>query len=209
MNPPAKRRTEVNRSSRLRGFAAAIILATLLAPTTLAGQPVDPDTLIPPPFPGATCTAGGAYVICDTSFEIHLVNEPIVDFALPCGTIYETVDDVRRGIRWYDRDDLTIVKRSVFGDAEGSWSLSPTGDGPTVTLVSHSNWTNVDFPDPFDESTWATTTHGTGLTILAPGIGVILHFAGLDLPDGTHRGALNGFVDDPEVAAELCAALGA
>jgi hypothetical protein len=35
---------------------------------------------------------------------------------------------------------------------------------------------------------------------------VIAHFAGLDLPEGTHRGVLR-FIDDPQVAAAVCAAL--
>jgi CheY-like chemotaxis protein len=38
------------------------------------------------------------------------------------------------------------------------------------------------------------------------GVGVIAHIAGLDLPDGTHRGVFR-FVDDPQVEAALCAAL--
>jgi hypothetical protein len=83
-------------------------------PVANAGTTVDPETLIPPPPPGSQCTATGAFIICATSFEVHTVNEPILDFDLPCGTIYETIDDVRRGIRWYDVDDLTIVKRLVF-----------------------------------------------------------------------------------------------
>ena len=47
------------------------------------------------------------------------------------------------------------------------------------------------------------TGHGDGLRVGAPCFGVIAHIAGLDLPDGTHRGAVRG-VDDP---APLCAAL--
>jgi len=39
-----------------------------------------------------------------------------------------------------------------------------------------------------------------------PHLGVIVHIAGLDLPDGTHRG-VGRVIEDPEVAAELCAAL--
>jgi hypothetical protein len=40
----------------------------------------------------------------------------------------------------------------------------------------------------------------------ASGFGVIAHIAGLDLPDGTHRGVLR-LVDDPQEAERLCAAL--
>ena len=35
---------------------------------------------------------------------------------------------------------------------------------------------------------------------------MIAHIAGLDRPDDTHRGVFR-FIDDPAVAAELCAAL--
>ena len=131
-----------------------------------------------------------------------------VDFGLECGTVYETLDDVRSGKRWYDADSLLIVKRLVFQDLEGSWSLSADGSGPQVRLSAHANWRNTEFPDPFDESTWPTTLHGNSITASAPGHGVIIHFAGLDRPDGTHHGAATGFLDVPEIAAETCEALG-
>jgi hypothetical protein len=50
------------------------------------------------------------------------------------------------------------------------------------------------------------TSHGNTFTAKAPHGGVIAHIAGLDLPDGTHHGAL-GFIDDPQVAAAGCDAL--
>ena len=98
------------------------------------------------------------------------------------------------------------MTRFVTQDFEGTWSLSPTGAGPTVTVTAHSNWRNVNIDADADESTWPTTFHGNGFMIRAPGFGVIVHIAGLDLPDGTHHGVARSF-EDPEVAAELCAAL--
>jgi hypothetical protein len=59
---------------------------------------------------------------------------------------------------------------------------------------------------PGDESSGPTIFHGDGFTVQAPGFGVIVHIAGLDLSDGAHRGVIR-FIEDPEVAAELCAAL--
>ena len=192
----------------MRRAAAIAIFGTLVgASVASARTPVDPGTLIPPPPPGSTCEATGRFIVCDTSFEIHGVNVPI-DFGLACGTVYESLDDVRRGKRWYDADSLLIVKRLVFQDLAGTWSLSPDGSGPVIRLSAHSSWSNVEFPDPFDESTWPTALHGNALTASAPGHGVIIHFAGLDRPDGTHHGAATDFLDAPDVAAEACDALG-
>jgi hypothetical protein len=167
-----------------------------------AGEPVDPSTLDPIPPPGAECSADGPWTICQTGLVIDLLNEPAFD--LPCGTVYETVHDVRSGIRWYDEDG-DLVKRFVTQDAEGTWNLSPTGAGPTVSLSVHANWRNV-YAVPGDESTGPNIVHGNGVTIQAPGYGVIAHIAGLELPDGTFHGVFK-FVDDPAVVEELCAAL--
>ena len=41
---------------------------------------------------------------------------------------------------------------------------------------------------------------------MLPASASITSIAGLDAPDGTYRGVYR-FVDDPDVAAELCAAL--
>jgi hypothetical protein len=167
-----------------------------------AGPIVDPSTLQPPPPPGAECRANGQSIICHTSLVLNPVNEPVAE--LPCGTVYETSTDVRRGIRWYNSDGK-LVKRFVTQDLEGTWSLSPTGASPTAKLTAHDNWRNT-YAVPGDESSGPTIFHGNGITVQAPGFGVIVHIAGLDLPDGTHHGVARIF-EDPEVAAELCAAL--
>jgi hypothetical protein len=84
-------------------------------------------------------------------------------------------------------------------------SLSPTGAGPTATLTQHGNsWTY--YAVPGDESSGSGPVHGNDLIISAPGYGVIVHIAGLGLPDETFHGTFR-FPEDPEVAAELCAAL--
>jgi hypothetical protein len=176
-----------------------------MAGPAAAGPLVDPSTLQPPPPPDSECRLDGAWIICHTSLEFHPVNEPILDFQLPCGTLYETADDVRRGIRWYDSNTGKLLKRFVSQDFEGTWSLSPTGAGPMVTVIAHANWRNL-YAVPGDESSGPTIFHGNGFTIRAPSFGVIVHIAGLDLPDGTHRGVAR-IIEDPEVAAELCAAL--
>jgi hypothetical protein len=133
------------------------------------------------------------------------VNEPVLDLA--CGTVYQTSHDVRRGIRWYNTDNK-LVKRFVTQDAEGTWTLSPTGDGPTATLAVHANWTNL-YAIPGDEASANEADHGEGM-VRAPGFGTIVHVAGLDdtdNPERGHRGVFRLPEDDPAVAAELCAAL--
>ena len=126
-------------------------------------------------------------------------HKPIFD--LPCGTVYETIFDLREGIRWYL--DGKLVKRFVSQNAEGTWSLSPTGAAPTVTVGLHANWRN-EYALPGDESSGSQTFHG-GIIVRAPGVGVIAHIAGLELADGTHRGVFR--FDDAGVAAGLCEAL--
>ena len=192
---------------RLLAAASVLALASLglTAVPASAGPIVDPSTLQPPPPPGAECQAAGQWIICQTVFVIDSVNEPILDFALPCGTIYETIHDDRFGIRWYNADG-ELVKRFVSQDAQGTWSLSPTGVEPTVTITAHANWGEV-YTVPGDESSFVGSLQGDAFTVRAPGYGVIAHIAGLELSDGSHRGDMR-FIEDPDVAAELCAALG-
>jgi hypothetical protein len=181
-------------------------------PASAAPRSVDPTTLTPPPDPGvvAECKQTGNFILCQTYFdEPSLVNEPV--FELECGTVYETSTVHREGIRWYSSEGL-LLRRFVTEDAQGSWSLSPTSEGPTVRFFAHDNWTDV-YAVPGDGESVSTTYHGDSFTAMAPGYGVLFHIAGQDLPDGTHHGVGAGFfIDDegnvdPEVDAALCEAL--
>ena len=197
------------------GMALAVGLVAALAasPASAAlNRSIDPNTLTPPPDPGvvAQCKQTGNFILCQTYFdEQPLVNEPV--FELSCGTVYETSTIHREGIRWYSSEGL-LLKRFVTEDVQGSWSLSPTGGGPTVRFFAHDNWTDV-YAIPGDVESVSTTLHGDSFTASAPGSGVLFHIAGQDLPDGTHHGAGGAFfIDDegkvdPEVDAALCEAL--
>ena len=182
-------------------FAGGVMI--LLAAPAAAGPVVDRSTLQPQPPPGAVCRADGLWTICQTTFLVDMINEPIPFLDLPCGTVYETISDLREGIRWYL--DGKLVKRFVSQNADGTWSLSPTGAGPAVKISLHASWRD-EYVVPGDESSALTTFHGSGFTASAPGAGVIAHIAGLDLPDGTHRGVFR-IVEDAESAANLCDAL--
>jgi hypothetical protein len=171
-----------------------------------ASKAIDPAALTPPPLlvgAEAECQADGRWILCHTTLVLELVNEPVFD--LSCGTVYETSHDVRLGIRWYNAADSVIVKRHVTQDLEGTWSLSPDGTGPTVAISSHANWYDSQYADPNDIDSGTGASHGE-IMLRAPGYGVIAHIAGLDRADDTHRGVFRP-IEDPEVAAELCAAL--
>jgi hypothetical protein len=133
------------------------------------------------------------------------VNEPIPDFDLRCGTIYETSYYRGDGTRWYV--DRLAVKRHVAASLDGTWSLSPTGAGRTVKISGHSSIWSV-WTTPGDDSTVVEyRTSGNDFKVSAPGFGVIVHDAGLTYPDGTHHGVSAQIPFTPEVAATLCAAL--
>ena len=71
------------------GLAGVLVLASGTvghAQPASSGNTVDPSTLTPPP-PNAVCHESGRQIICDTFVDDNLVNEPISDFDLPCGTI--------------------------------------------------------------------------------------------------------------------------
>ena len=183
---------------RLRtGVATTLMVLTFGVPTVYAGSPVDGSTLTPPVGPGTPCSDDGRWVRCDTSNVTTYVNSPA--FELPCGMFYETATDDRHATRWYQ--DGLLFRRSVQAQYRGTWSLSPTGAGPTVTVHGDWNWW-IRFPTPGDESTQVLTSHGNGLLVL--GSQPQLRDTGIWLPDGTHHGQ---FSFDDEGFDALCEAL--
>jgi hypothetical protein len=194
------------------GFGFLSVIVLVLASGTLgytthaasAGAIVDPSTLQPPP-PNAVCRDDGRQIICDTFVDEVAVNEPITDFDLPCGTIYETSHYHGAGTRWYV--DRLLVKRHVVASLDGTWSLSPTGAGPTVKISGYWSFWTV-WTTPGDDATAVdTSSSGNDFKVSAPGFGLILHDAGHTYPDGTHHGVTAEFPFTPEVEAALCAAL--
>ena len=153
--------TYVHRIRMLAVVGVFALTAVIAASAPAAAGPiVDPDTLTPVPPPGAVCRANGALTLCHTVFLEEFANEPAFD--LPCGTVYETVYDPRTGLRWY-RDGL-LVKRQVFAHAEGTWNLSPSGDGPAVRFIANRTWTDV-YPVPGDEGSQVEVYRGLDLHV--------------------------------------------
>ena len=186
----------------MRGIRPVVVAVGLLiaasAPVAQARTLVDPTSLTPPLKPFRVCYELGPYVQCDTSGDTFVENEP-TDVA-PCGQIYQTAEFKSHSTRWYQ--DGLIIRRQVQEHDDGSWSLSPTGDGPTVAFSKDSSWDEL-FTVPGDITTGVTTTRGA--TLRVPALGVELREAGLFLVDGDHVGL---FTSDDEIATdELCALL--
>lgn len=175
----------------------ALLLAAMTAGTASAApSTVDPDTLTPPPPPGAECKDTGNYIICHTFVDESWANQP--DSLLSCGRAYSTGSEHAEGIRWYSPEGL-LLKRFVRVTSSGTWSLSPTGEGPTVRTTGHYNYTDyLAVPGEFDSAT--TIEHGLDSRWWRPGSGVMLRLAGIFVfaPEGvTHHGA-GEFAEDEE-----------
>ena len=85
------------RTGRLLFVAAILAVASLGGATVASAHTlVDPTTLTPPLKPFRVCYEDGPWVKCDTSGPTEVssnVNEPMDDFGLPCGSLYEQLDD--------------------------------------------------------------------------------------------------------------------
>ena len=181
-------------------FAGVAIISTAMPAS--AGSSVDPETLIPVPPPGASCDLDGNQIICHTTFVESDENNGFAD--LPCGTLYETATSNRWGIRTYHTSDRKLVTRRVFEDLSGFWSLSPTGEGPVVSISAHDGWVDQ-YTIPGDEDSASETFHGEFKAQL-PGSGAAVHGAGIDLVDGTHHG-VSRWIEDQLGAEAVCEAL--
>lgn len=181
-----------------------LLMAAIAAITSLAGATltsahtlVDPTTLTPPLKPFRVCYKDGPWVKCDTSGPTEIdVNQPMDDFDLPCGTIYASATIVSHATRWYE--NLLLVKRDAQQHITGSFSLSPTGSGPTVGFASDLSWREA-FLVPGDLSSDSEVAHGTDIRI--PALGADFHASGITMADGTQHGR-NSFTDAAK--AQLC-----
>ena len=98
--------------------------------------------------------------------------------------------------RWYE--NLLLVERNGQQLVSGTWTLSPTGAGPSVAFASNHSWRET-FLVPGDLSSVSEISHGSFLRIAAMGAG--FHESGIGMPDGDH-GHFNSFTD--EAKAQLC-----
>ena len=183
---------------------AAVVAGSLLlagASSTLAAA-VDPNSLTPPPPPGARCfTTGPGRVTCDTVLNFALENVP--DFEIPCGMLYVTGTDFRDGFRFYE--DGLLVRRHVTAHFDATWSLSPIGDGPSVSLIARLSWQEV-WPVPGEDNEGVlVASTGVDIKAISPGLGADFQISGRTIADETHTGIFTAFSD--ESLAALCGAL--
>ena len=193
----------------------AMVVAAMWAGTASAApkNEVDPTTLTPPLSPDAQCTQTGNYVICRLSDDETWANEP--DSLLSCGRAYSTGSEHAEFTLWYQ--DGLLVRIFFKATESGTWSLSPTGEGPTVRFDSHRN-SVILFAVPGDFDSATEIEHGMDFRIWRPGSGVMVHLAGTLIfsPDGsaTHHGAGEFAIDEDgnliipaKADAALCEAL--
>ena len=185
------------RSLVARALILAVVGLPALAPAAAARSSVDPGTLVPPVQPDAACYEQGSFVQCDIYVLLSWTNEPA--FELPCGLVYETRYDERFVTRWFD--DFLLVRRLVHQRAEGTWSLSPTGDGASVTFKSSANWGEV-YTVPGDPESAVGHQRGTDYLVQGSDGSVIWHISGRT--HGPEEAFDGRFVVDE---AALCAAL--
>jgi hypothetical protein len=178
-------------SRRLIGITLGVLLAMAAVPAANAGTPVDPETLTPPPPPGATCQAvGHTTVICHTTTSSPASGDALFDIA--CGTIYQWGSDDRYGIRWYEHG--LITRRFYRGELDGTWSLTPDGSGLSIAITG--NWTNWSiWAVPGDNDTVVQTDYGLEFHATVAGSGGSLLLAGQIEFDGTVHGVNR--VDEP------------
>lgn len=176
------------------GAIASIGAATVTSAHTL----VDPTSLTPPLLPYRVCYEDGPWVKCDTSGPTQTyANQPIDDFGLPCGTIYESATVTHHSTRWYV--NLLLVERDTQQQVSGTWTLSPTGAGPSVGFAADQQFRET-FLVPGDLSSDSEVAHGSFLRV--PALGAGFHESGIGMADGTEHGHLNSFTD--EAKAQLC-----
>lgn len=182
----------MNRTRLVIGVTLGVLLVLTTVPAASAGTSVDPDTLTPPPPPGATCEAvGGGTVICHTAISFPVDGEAIFDIG--CGSVYATSTDDRVGIRWYT--DGLLTKRFYRGALDGTWSLTPDASGTVIDITG--NWSATAYwMVPGDNDTVVQTEHGLEVHATATGLGASLIIAGKIFdPDGTLNGVNR--VDEP------------
>jgi hypothetical protein len=161
------------------GMSTAVLVA-LLAATAAADTPqaVDPGTVTPPLNPSLTwsCFNTGTGPICQGTLEDSYQNEPI-DMTCDGSPVYVTGSARDRTTRWHLPDGRATKTISNEG-SDDRLNLSPTGDGPSVSVQGHWN-RHYTYLVPGDRSSRVLSEIGAVYVATAPGEGVVFHDVGL------------------------------
>ena len=172
------------RATRALRLIAVTGLFVLTMPTSGVGaaspHSVDPDSVSPPLNPHYApydCWVTGDGSICRG--EVHdKFGWGVMDwFACDGQTIYFSGSEDQKITRWHDQDGnatKTILQTSFPGDV---FSLSPTGDGPTVTLRSRFT-KHYEYLVPGVRDSRVMRTTGASLIVTTSDGGVIAHEVG-------------------------------
>jgi hypothetical protein len=164
---------------------AGIALAASLAPTASAGQPIDPQTLVPVPQDYYTCKDSGGGAICTTEISQDYGPDETGIF---CGTGADRFQVLDRGTRtiratrWYDtqRRMTTRTRQISFSDVRFYNPL--TG----AAIYYHQRNTEIEkFTVPGDLDSAIDNNTGQ-FSINVPGYGSVVKEAGRVVfgPDG-------------------------
>ena len=168
-------------------IARSVVVATaatlmLVAPVA-AKEPVDPNTLNPPPpaFFNATCERTGSNIVCELAFsDPPFVDEPSELF---CDGDQILISQTRTvvGRRIYDADG-NLLKRHFREDFSGSFTNPASGQ--TVDWVSHATVVHT-LASPGDIASGHTTSSGLSIRISGPGGTVLLDAGRLVIDEAT------------------------
>jgi hypothetical protein len=193
------------------------IVPLLLAPSALAGQPIDPSTLNPVPPSLYTCMAVGSGAICHGD---QVVIAPAAPTDVSCGSgpsffqIFDQGTVYQHATRYYDRD-LNLVRRVNHERwVDAAWSNPLTGEYVPYTQ-SDTITTVLTTPGDFGSAT--ETSVGENIYRAGQGGQPILFSVGrLSIDDASGEVLFSSgkqwvveffFENNPAVLDEVCAAL--
>ena len=138
--------TAHRRSRRGMLIAVGALAATALLPSTAADakspQQVDPALMVPTLNPDAApwnCWEAGSGITCQGTVQESYTNEL---FGLQCDgqEVYITGRFDQQWTRWHTADGLATKTSVHSASPRDVFSLSPTADGPALTISGHFNW---------------------------------------------------------------------
>jgi hypothetical protein len=197
-----------------RAVLATTALTLSLVTPVAAREPVDPNTLNPPPpdYFNATCERVGAGIVCDLAFsDPPVVDEPITDI---CG-MELLISEARSvvGKRFYDADGNLLERH--FRESWVRTLVNPVND-KSLDWLGHDTIIHR-LAVPGDLTTGTLTVSGTPNRLSIPGGGTVLLDAGhltVDIATDTvtQSGGPHHFDDyftgvDPDALQPICDAL--